>query len=145
VNEVKEMKKEKMSRGFALLFSFVALFAITACGPSPGDDDDDTGTEEGPTCTWEKVYDDEVNWIEGFSADEIYAMNGNGDVIRWDGTSWTLLFKQKEGIDMTVPFVDNERSFYFQRPAKRHGIGLLRRDSAIPWGCRTSNCHKRSG
>jgi hypothetical protein len=86
-----------------------ALLAGFGCG---GDDDDDTGTEEGPTCTWEKVYDGEVFSLQGFSADEIYARISD-KIIRWDGSSWQPFFDKKEGVQMNVPFVDNERSFYF--------------------------------
>jgi hypothetical protein len=91
------------------------VLAAPACGPGPGgDDDDDTGsgTEEGPTCTWEKVYDGDVKWIEGFSADEIYAMTED-EIIRWDGSEWTSFFAMNQGQPISSPFVDEQRVFYF--------------------------------
>jgi hypothetical protein len=88
------------------------LLAALLAGFGCAGDDDDTGTEEGPTCTWEKVYDEQAFSLQGFSADEIYARISD-KIIRWDGSSWQPFFDKKEGVQMNVPFIDNERNFYF--------------------------------
>jgi hypothetical protein len=120
------------SRGVPLLL-LAALLAAPACGPSPGDDDD-TGTEEGPTCTWEKVYDEQAFWFQGFSADEIYSLTAY-DVLRWDGSSWTPFFQEKDGINMTAPFVDDERSFYFGTHSDQPEDCILWKYNDGDWSC----------
>jgi hypothetical protein len=108
-----------------------ALLACSGCGG----DDDDTGTEEGPTCTWEKVFDEQAFSLQGFSADEIYSLNGSGEVIRWDGTSWESLFAQKDGIPMSVPFVDSDRNFYFGTHSSQPGDCVVWKYASGNWSC----------
>jgi hypothetical protein len=117
------------SRSVPLLL-LAALLACSGCGG----DDDDTGTEEGPTCTWEKVYDQEAFWFQGFSADEIYSLTAY-DVLRWDGSSWTTFFQEKDGINMTAPFVDDERSFYFGTHSDQPEDCILWKYDDGDWSC----------